>query len=792
MARLPFGATPAYKVNLFSAITSTATLLFVYLSVRRLTSSMLAGVIAALALATATTFWAQATTANIRSMTALFASVLFYLLLVLRDRQAGQLQDDESVSQSPPVALLILLVATLSLAITHHASLLFMSVVFVAFLLFLFPRLLKTPRLWPGLLLAGLVGLLPLLYLPLRGAVGAFGAPADLTTLDGFLRHVLALGFRGDFFYFLEPALFLERLKVMGNVMTFQFSPLLLVFMSIGFILLLFNDRLAAFLVGGAFLVHTIVSALYRAPQTVEYMLPAYIPAAICLGYFVGFMRRRGLLASSWPRQLLASFLVALTLLAVLFQFQDRLPSFRLLSDNTATRDYAQPLLEQAPDGAAILADWHWVTPLWYLQMVEGYRPDVSVTYVFPTGEPYADTWASRISELLNESRPVIATHFEEAAYAELPPPEPYHDAFLFRTSPRLTLPAGFEAPAVELENTVEIVGYRLESPVVEVGQEAVLSVAWRPLSEASDSVTLFAHLIDGDSNLVAQDDVLVTAQPEGITLTQFRLTPRPDTRAGEHVVFIGGYGVDSPTDASGPARIPLVELDIAAASWPPATNNPVYRTLAANNESNRLLGYDWDHTLAGQTRLYLHWQTTEGYGSEVQDLAGNSYELPAWLGPWGLVREGSTLETRERSHYVPFGRGVTWTGKAFPGSSDISLEQEVESTQYFLSSGPLTRDLVVSVRLVGFEEDGFHWAWWDLDDGVPAMGAIPTLKWIQGSRVRDPRRNTIGDEAWIGQTTSPLLRLYDAFTGHALPILDERISNETSWVPLGRTTIGD
>jgi hypothetical protein len=805
MTKLPIAATPAYKVNLFSAITSTATLLLVYLSVRRLTASILASIVAAMALSTATTFWAQATTANIRSMTAMFAAMVIYLLLVLRDSRKRQLRDsirpdepgrnDELTSPSRSVALIILLVVALSLGITHHASLAFMSIVFVAVLISLFPRLLRSPRLWPGLILAGAVGLVPLLYLPLRGAAGALGAPADLTTLEGFLRHVLALGFRGDFLYFLEPSLFLERVKVMANVLTFQFSPVLLIFAGAGLVLLFFNDRLVAFMLGGAFLVHTVISALYRAPQTVEYMLPAYVPLAICLGYAVGILRSQvtsSANTASWLRQFVASMLVALVCVAVLFQFLDRLPSFRLLSDSTDARDYAQPLLEQVPPGTTILADWHWATPLWYLQAVEGHGPDVDVAYVFPTGEPYGDTWARRISELLDEGQPVIATHYDEAAYAQLPPPEPYQDAFFFRTSPRETLPEGFESRSVNLQDTVEIVGFALESPLIEVGQEAIVTVAWRPQAEGVDSVRMFAHLVDGENGLVAQDDVQVKAQPEGITLTQFRLTPQPDTTPGDYAILIGEHSLDSPADLSGLTRVPIAELAVAASAWPLPTNNPASRTLAQEGEAQRLIGYDWDHTLPGRTRLYLHWKTAGAFRTEVQDLAGDSYELPAWYGPWGLIRESTTLESREPSYYVPFGKGIVWTGRPFSAGTDLPLEQNVEATQCFLSSRPITRDLVVSIRLVGFEEDGFHWAWWDLDDGVPAMGAIPTLKWIQGSRVRDPRWLTIADGAWIGQATAPLLRLYDAFTGRALPILDERISKETSWVQLGATTIGE
>jgi hypothetical protein len=101
-------------------------------------------------------------------------------------------------------------------------------------------------------------------------------------------------------------------------------------------------------------------------------------------------------------------------------------------------------------------------------------------------------------------------------------------------------------------------------------------------------------------------------------------------------------------------------------------------------------------------------------------------------------------------------------------------------------------RDLIVSVRLIGFEEDGVHWAWWDLSDGVPAMGAIPTLKWIGGSRVRDPHWLTIPAEARPGQTVGPVVRLYDAFTNRPLPILDERLNQVGPWIPLGTTTLAE
>ena len=70
--RLPIGPNEAYRTNLLSALVSTGTVLLLYLAVRRLCGSRLAGLLAAAALGTSATFWSQATTANVRSLTAFF------------------------------------------------------------------------------------------------------------------------------------------------------------------------------------------------------------------------------------------------------------------------------------------------------------------------------------------------------------------------------------------------------------------------------------------------------------------------------------------------------------------------------------------------------------------------------------------------------------------------------------------------------------------------------------------------------------------------------------------------
>ncbi|MCA9932382.1 MAG: hypothetical protein KC415_00555, partial [Anaerolineales bacterium] len=457
-------------------------------------------------------------------------------------------------------------------------------------------------------------------------------------------------------------------------------------------------------------------------------------------------------------------------------------PSYAALHEDRATRDYAAPLLAQAPADTVILADWHWVTPLWYLQEVEGQRPDVAVRFVYPEADLYADTWAQRIAAELAAGHNVIATHFDENAYRDLPPAEPLHEAFLYRQEPLASLPDGFTPLDVTLGGAVHLLGYQLSAAAVQIGQETAVTLAWEPLADLPVPLSLFAHGVGGGGRLIAQDDQVARPQADGITLTQLRLTPRPGTLPGDYTLGVGAYAAEPLLAEDGGARTAVTTLHVQAMGERPYTANPLYRPLVG--EGRILVGYDWDTTLPGQNRLYLHWQTADGFVSEVRDnVTPKEVALPPFVGAWGVPRALWNLRGEwVNSQYVPLGQGIVWLGGLL-----TELESPVQVAQQFGSSQPVTRDWVVSVRLIGYEADGFHWAWTEQDDGVPAMGAIPTLKWIAASQVRSPHTLPIHEAAQPGQQIGATLRLYDAFTNRPLPILDERITNQFPWIPLGQ-----
>ncbi|HEY68865.1 MAG TPA: DUF2723 domain-containing protein, partial [Thermoflexia bacterium] len=265
-AHLPLGPNPAWRVNLFSAVTAAATVALVFHTACRMTGSAWGGLAAALALGSATTFWATATTASIRPLVAFFTALCLYALIAFHVSRCT-FHDHH----------LIILAAALSLGLTHHPSLIFPASVFILYLVLVDPALLRQPRRWLKPIVAFALGLLVLVYLPLRGATSASLAPPDLATLPGFLAHVLARGFRGDMF---ALNLF-DRLVLLPTLLRFQFNPVLLLAAFLGTVLLLWRDRRLALLLVGSFLVHTAVTLTYRAPQTVEYEMPAYVSLAL-------------------------------------------------------------------------------------------------------------------------------------------------------------------------------------------------------------------------------------------------------------------------------------------------------------------------------------------------------------------------------------------------------------------------------------------------------------------------------------------------------------------------------
>ena len=726
-------ASPAFALNLLSAVLAAITLVIVSRTVRLIAHSTLAGLLAASLLGVSTTFWAQATTANIRMPTALFTALCVSLLvqwsrsLKERDRELG-IRDqatDHLFTLSPrhraiPSSLhLVIFALVFALGLGHHPSLAFPGAFFVVYILLNDPELIKQPRRWIKPVAFFLIGLLVLLYLPLRGGTGGTLADGESTTYlaqpGKLLDHVLARGFEGDFFYFLNtrPDLLGDRVALLPTLFNFQFNPLVAVLAAWGTIRLLLRNRKLAVLLLGGMVLHTFITITYRAPQTVEYMLPAYVLLVIMLGYGLGEFRIQN--AESRILSSIFWILNSLALLSVILLFISHFPSFSWLHQLDDTRTYAESLLNDAPPNAIILSNWHWANPMWYLQQVEGLRLDVQVNYVYPRGsEPLATSWLKDIETGLTLKRPVIVDMFFPAAFHATLPYFYYPnstEAFEVQAASLAQIPSDFNSVSIDFDDTLRIIGYRLLNPATRPGEPLTLLVAYRVEKQMKGLASLFAHLVNPDGSVIGQADQTIPYalyQTGDVIIERFFVAPLTTIEPGEYTLMAGASlrgddGQNIPLKSGGNERVVIASAKVEA--------------------SDQLID------------------------------------------PGGIALSGGI-------HFMS--STASSSGELHPGDR-LTLDLK------FVASRPILRDLVVSVQMNG--------ATHVVDDSVPALGAIPTLKWIAGSEVVDRHVLVIPQDVTPG-TATVTLSLYDAFTQEPLALLDAELIKQGPTIPLGTWTI--
>ena len=691
-AQVPVGS-PFARVTFLSVVASALTLAVVGVSVAHNADAPrsdaprsdapghtlgLSMAVAALALGTSTTFWAQATTTNIRSLTALFTALLVLFLM--------------RIWQRPSRNNLIGFALVLGLGVGHHLSLVFVGALFGLTVL---AKGIRAGLPWRDFALAG-VALVATqvvwLVLPLRNAAPSLLAHGDLTTLNGFLDHVLARGFEGDLFYFIrtEPALFWDRLALTPTLLQFQFGVPLLVLMGLATLVVIWRKRGLGLVLLAACVLHLFITLTYRAPQTVEYAMPCWVIACVLLG--IGIREAGPLLmrhVHDASRRLTAS---RVTVLAGLIAFilvgrdlRNRLPSFITLAQDRSTRTAAEAVLRGVEDTSIVWSQWHQATPMWALQTVEQLRPAVNVQYSYPDGaEPYETTFARRAAASAPITPTFITSFFEAELAAQALQVMPLADAPAWRVVTS-TLPVS--KPLATWDDRIGLVSVQGAPQQVEAGAMFDVDVSWQMQGSpiAGDSITVRILRLDGRAATNA--DVQLTQT--GIGFKRVSLAAPYDLPPGEYDLLVGAYNGPTMYQANtGQPFVSVGKLQVA----------PTSVRLPPQSADQRAIPFANQMALAGYT----------------------------------TQRNGSRLS--------------------------IDLD--------WLALQPLTEDYKISVRLAG--DNGFQRA----HDGVPALGAVPTLKWIEGSRIADRHVFDVGDYA--GPLTFEIV-VYNQITRIPLIPLDER-----------------
>jgi hypothetical protein len=816
---LPIG-TPALRLNLLSVFLAAGTLTLVGATVRKMLGkswgTVWGSLAAVLALGTATTFWAQATTANIRMPTAFFTAWCFYLLIAYRQSHISTRSVQSPISKDRCLTLFAL---AFSLGFGHYFVLGVTGLFFVLYLVLVDPALIWQPRRWWRPLAVFALAQLVWLYLPIHAAIAPTPETRGLLSPGGFLWYASGQGFAGDMLAFAGPEQLPARLALLPTLFSFQMNLALLIAAFIGAVLLMWRDWRAGVMLVGGFLLHTFVAITYRAPQTVEYEMPAYIALAVILGFGVGRISNLGTVwlkpdeyaksqisnpksqisRDASQNSVLKFVLVAGVIVAGLANGLAHAPSYLTLANDRSTREYVEPILRDAPPGAIILSDWHSATPMWYLQQVEGLRNNVEVRYVYPVaGQEWSQVWRDLIEGNI-VTRTVIVTHYWGSQYPTLPYIfEPFGQAWLVKSGPSFDVPRDLTPLSAEFDGKLRLAGYRINLTRASAGQPFEVTLALQSIGQLDRDYALTVRLVDANGARRTQQDrgyPTKTFAPGEVRVDRFTLPLEPTLPPGRYAVVVGAYfvppegGFRNLTTADGEWAT-VAAFDLAPGDEAMPTLHPLDVPFVGGP---RLTGVDYDLSNPSSLRIYLHWRGPGAAGA-ITRLGDEATPLPeltrgatfitghnvpaaspvqvsltradgrplTGAGAWGWPISNVPLpEFHSTDRYVLLGDQMALIGVESPRRT-VAPGQPLDVVLRFLSLKPLVTGDVVSVRIEG---ENLRIS----SDDHPAANAIPTLKWIAGSVVEDRRRLKLPDDARPGRV-SGYLRVYDEFREDVLP----------------------
>lgn len=565
--------SPAAGVNVFSAVTAALAATLVGRAVRwiatpspdRVHTGRLAGILAAATAALTPAIWVTGTQASIRPLMACLMA--FSVERLLAYRANGDLLRLASFGLA------------LGLSVCHHLSLAAPCSCLAGYLVLtdnsllrrggatLSPDWQKIAALSGGLAL----GFLPWLYLPVRGAMGAILAPPDLATWAGFWRHVSASGFSGDFFAFRTPAELADRALVWWNIVNLQWNLTLLALFAFGTAALAVMDRslMAALVV--ALGLHSLLAMTYRAPQTIEYLIPAYVLMAVLLGGGLG-----RLLAASRTPVAISFLLLGIMGGGAIALGIETAPSLAFLSSDRSTRLRLDVVFETARPQAVVLAPWHWVTPLWYAQQVEGWRQDLEIVYVYPQGaEALGDTWVRQIeARMAMEEDVLVLGYYPEPFAASRFHFERLVGGWRVRRGESVRVHSAASPLATFEEAGAAPYSLMLIGSPLQAGEAFEAVLTWRLAEQGPASLTSFVHFSRADGSVISAYDVpLVTdGQLRGGDVTlAYRLGVPPELDPSDTYVLLAGvyHGEQIYTAAGNPRPVIHPGLRIVPPAFP-------------------------------------------------------------------------------------------------------------------------------------------------------------------------------------------------------------------------------
>ncbi len=361
---IPFGDI-AYRVNLFSAFCAALSLVVLRRVALMITGSASIALLVCALLGASYLFWSAAVVAEVYTLHVLFLNSTLWL--ALRWRATGS------------AGLFVTLGLVTGLSFGNHMS----AVLVVPGLAYLVWESMKrdrvpVPRLsiWIKAGLAGLIGMLTYLYLPIRYAANpslnyATLLGVDLSTLKGIFNMVRGAMFANLMFGYPLSEIPQEIWRFL-QLLWLAFLGVGPVLAIVGFIDMWRRDRPLVLTLSLVFAANIIFYINYRVLDKDTMFLPAIVITTLWMASGIRGMQDR--LAAGLPRRAV-SWAAGVLLIIMLFLNFPRVD----LSDNWITRQYAEDVFQQAPHEAFIIGGWIDIVPLRYLQIVENQRQDITL-----------------------------------------------------------------------------------------------------------------------------------------------------------------------------------------------------------------------------------------------------------------------------------------------------------------------------------------------------------------------------------------------------------------------------
>jgi hypothetical protein len=396
---LPIG-DPAYRVNLGSAIYGAAAVFAVYLAGLRLGGRPVAAAAGALAFGLSGAFWSQAVITEVYTFEALLVALVILFLFLWRDGRDSR--------------YLLLLAFLVGLSLTHHLTSVLLVPAAVVFVSLTDGRVFSRT----GLMLKGvglfLLGLLPLLYLPIRALMHAPLNEADPSTPWRFLLLITGGSFLAESSekgrHCSPSSLALAdastKLGLFGDHLLGQFPLILMLVGVLAAFYLLFTDRATAILLGMLFFGCLGQAAVYLQLGIEDFyvfLIPAILVFGLCISAGLGVLLQ-------WvERPMVGSTPGAAVALSVLILFVPLLGVREAYVEQDRSEDYAarktiEAAASKVEQGATVL---HHRSQLWYMVLVERKRRDLTLIDPFCTSwDRHADVvWPERINAARSVSR---------------------------------------------------------------------------------------------------------------------------------------------------------------------------------------------------------------------------------------------------------------------------------------------------------------------------------------------------------------------------------------------------